>query len=173
MEGSTNASLKLQSGSEEKHCKLRLTSIQLQTILKKIEVKRNSRPLIYLSDDINAQVTITPMHFLESIGDKDEEHGLDYKNQQLSSSQKLLESWKNGNRCINKIYELWKKHNYLSLRERRQSSKDAKIGVIVQIKVSNLGRTSKIGEIADFITSISGRDRAAKVLIPSKNIQQR
>ena len=66
MEGSTNASLKLQSGSEEKHCKLRLTSIQLQTILKKIEVKRNSRPLIYLSDDINDQVTITPMHFLES-----------------------------------------------------------------------------------------------------------
>ena len=118
MEGSTNASLKLQSGSEEKHCKLRLTSIQLQTILKKIEVKRNSRPLIYLSDDINAQVTITPMHFLESIGDKDEEHGLDYKNQQLSSSQKLLESWKNGNRCINKIYELWKKQLFKSTRKK-------------------------------------------------------
>lgn len=108
MEGSTNASLKLQSGSEEKHCKLRLTSIQLQTILKKIEVKRNSRPLIYLSDDINAQVTITPMHFLESIGDKDEEHGLDYKNQQLSSSQKLLQSWKKRNRYLEELLKLLK-----------------------------------------------------------------
>ena len=66
MEVSTNASLKLQRWKWRKAFKLRLTSIQLLTILKKIEVKRNSRPLIYLSDDINDQVTITPMHFLES-----------------------------------------------------------------------------------------------------------
>lgn len=44
-----------------------------------------------------------------------------------------MEKWKQMHKQDLRIME--KKHNYLSLRERRQSSKDAKIGDIVQIKV--------------------------------------
>ena len=50
--------------------KLRLTVIQLQIMLTEIETTLNSRPLVYLRDDINDHVTTTPMHFLPEIEKK-------------------------------------------------------------------------------------------------------
>ena len=41
-----------------------LTLIQLQTLLKEAEAVVNSRPLVYLGDDINSNISLTPGHFL-------------------------------------------------------------------------------------------------------------
>lgn len=39
-------------------------------MLTEIETTLNSRPLVYLRDDINDHVTTTPMHFLPEIEKK-------------------------------------------------------------------------------------------------------
>jgi len=44
-----------------------LTLIQLQTLIKEVEAVVNSRPLVYVSDDINSTVSLTPSHFLTPI----------------------------------------------------------------------------------------------------------
>ena len=47
----------------EKTC---LTMLQLDTFLKETEPIINSRPLIYLSEDLNDRTAFTPIHFLSS-----------------------------------------------------------------------------------------------------------
>ena len=41
-----------------------VTRMQFETLLKESEAVLNSRPLVYLEDDINSCITITPSHFL-------------------------------------------------------------------------------------------------------------
>ena len=41
-----------------------LTLVQMQTLIKEIEAVLNSRPLVYVGEDINSTVTLTPRHFL-------------------------------------------------------------------------------------------------------------
>jgi hypothetical protein len=41
-----------------------LTLVQMQTLLKEVEATVNSRPLVYVTDDINSNITITSYHFL-------------------------------------------------------------------------------------------------------------
>ena len=40
-----------------------LTCIQLQTVLKEVEATVNAWPLVYLYDDIDSTITLTPGHF--------------------------------------------------------------------------------------------------------------
>ena len=40
-----------------------LTLIQMQSLIKEVEAVLNSRPLVYVGDDINSRVTLTPGHF--------------------------------------------------------------------------------------------------------------
>ena len=94
--------------------KLRLTSVQLQTILAEIEGTVNSRPLTYLNDDLDDQSIITPAHFLSIntkngspiIGDKTEVEDKDYFNQKHELSQILLETWKKGNRYLEEFWNI-------------------------------------------------------------------
>ena len=44
--------------------KVFLTSEQLLTILKEAEAVTNSRPLVYVGEDINSYMTLKPAHFL-------------------------------------------------------------------------------------------------------------
>ena len=44
--------------------KVCLTSEQLLTILKEAEAVINSRPLVYVGEDINSYLTLSPAHFL-------------------------------------------------------------------------------------------------------------
>jgi hypothetical protein len=41
-----------------------VTDIQLQTLLKEVEAIVNSRPLVYVGDDLESNITLTPRHFL-------------------------------------------------------------------------------------------------------------
>ena len=40
-----------------------LTYVQLQTVLKEVESTVNSRPLVYVCDDIDSTITLTPGYF--------------------------------------------------------------------------------------------------------------
>jgi hypothetical protein len=40
-----------------------LTLVQMQTLLKEVEATVNSRPLVYVNDDINLNITLTPDNF--------------------------------------------------------------------------------------------------------------
>ena len=44
--------------------KLKLTMLQLQTILAETEAIINSRPLVYVGQNLNVGTTLTPSHFL-------------------------------------------------------------------------------------------------------------
>ncbi|XP_053384618.1 uncharacterized protein LOC128550178 [Mercenaria mercenaria] len=87
-----------------------LTLIQLQTLLKEVEATANSRPLVYVNDAINLNITLTPNHFLSlnpKIGipettkeDTDSDYS-PYKN----TSVKLLTIWKKGATCLKRILE--------------------------------------------------------------------
>ena len=56
--GSSNMALRKSIGKNY------LTSLQLQTFLLETEAVLNSRPLVYIGDDLNDRIMITPSHFL-------------------------------------------------------------------------------------------------------------
>ena len=181
--GTTKMALKKSIG------RLQLTQTQLHTIITEVEGVINSRPLVYVDNDIETKI-ITPMHFLSlntkngtpTLSEQDEKDDPDYKNEELTTSQKIFESWKKGNQHLEQFWKVWKDDYLLNLRERSQrynkhpkvqSSKVPKVGDIVQIKESAPRGTWKIGRIVEMITSQDGEQRAAKILTPNKNVIQR
>jgi hypothetical protein len=161
-----------------------LTSDQLQTVIKEAEAVVNSRPLVYVGDDINSVITITPNHFLclnQNTGIPArtyDEHDPDF-NVVESSAEKLLKLWKKGQRLVDEFWKIWRDEYLTSLRERTQTHlksgrKTAKvlpnIGDIVLVK-DNIPRANwKIGKITKLLTSSDGLVRYAKVTLPSGKI---
>lgn len=106
--------------------KLCLSNEQLLTVLKETEAVLNSRPLVYIGDDIHSTIALTPAHFLslnpriglsnfEQINTADQDY-----NPEMSSAEKLLLSWKKGLKIVNKFWKTWQDDYLLSLRERTQ-----------------------------------------------------
>ena len=93
--------------------KLCLTYEQLLTVLKEVEAVVNSRPLLYVGDDINSHITLTPSHFLTlnpRIGipecDNDDTDG-DYS-PNIFSTDKLLLSWKKVLKHLDRFWKIWR-----------------------------------------------------------------
>ena len=91
--------------------KVCLTSEQLLTILKEAEAVINSRPLVYVGEDINSYMTLTPAHFLTlnpkiglPVSTRDDTDDIDY-NPEISSADKLLASWKKGLKCLGSFWK--------------------------------------------------------------------
>ena len=184
--GTTKMSLKKSIG------RLMLTRTQLQTILTEIEGVLNSRPLVYVDNDLENQI-ITPNHFLSlntkngtpvlsNTDEEDDPNDQNYQDEALTTAQKLLETWKKGNKHLEQFWTLWRNNYLLNLRERQQirnkhpriqSSKEATVGDIVQIKDSLPRGSWKIGRIVEMIQSQDGEERAARIMMPNKNILQR
>ena len=110
-----------------------LTEKQLVTILAEVEAVVNSRPLVYVDDDINSVHVLTPSDFLsmnpnhvipDSISSfKDGDiQDTDYTEGKVSTTDKLLDIWKSGQRKLNEFWNLWKNDYLLSLREWTQAS---------------------------------------------------
>ncbi|CAC5415551.1 unnamed protein product [Mytilus coruscus] len=103
-----------------------LTDVQLQTILKEVEAIINSRPLVYVGDDINSTITLTSSHFL-SLNPKVGIPEIDFDirdpnyNRCESSSNKLLQLLKKGQRLLNSFCAIWREDYLVSLRERIQT----------------------------------------------------
>ena len=100
--------------------------IQLQTVLKEVETSVNARPLVYVGNDINSTITLTPRHFLKlnpttSVPEFEHDNNeMDY-NPHESTAGRLLQTWKKGQRLLNMFWKIWRDEYLLSLRERTQS----------------------------------------------------
>ena len=184
--GTTKTALKKSIG------RLHLSLTQLQTIITEVEGVVNSRPLVYVDNEIDNEI-ITPMHFLSlnpkngtPVLEKNDEdydpNDPDYQNEEMSTAQKLLETWKKGNRHLEQFWKIWRDDYLLNLRERNkkfnkhpriQTQSKAKIGDVVQIKDSTPRGTWKIRRIIEMIKSQDGEERAARIMMPNKNILQR
>ena len=102
--------------------KVCLTSEQLLTILKEAEAVVNSRPLVYVGEDINSYMTLTPAHFLTlnpkiglPVSTRDDTADIDY-NPEISSADKLLATWKKGLKYSGSFWKIWSHEYLLSLR---------------------------------------------------------
>ncbi|CAG2200118.1 unnamed protein product [Mytilus edulis] len=168
--------------------KLCLTNEQFRTLLAESEAVVNSRPLVYIGDDINSNIILTPAHFLTlnaktGFPDHNEEDSTDPEYlPQISSAKQLLLTWKKGQKHLNMFWKTWRDEYLLSLRERTanklrsgriQSKTPAKVGDIVSIK-ENLPRGSwKIGRICQLVVSGDGQIRSGKVMLPNKKTLNR
>ena len=159
-----------------------LTNEQLLTLLKEAEAVVNSRPLVYVGNDINSYVTLTPSHFMSlnpKIGlpahDNSDILDKDY-NPNETSAERLLVTWKRGLKHLESFWAIWKNDYLLSLRERSQmklreprvkSPYKANVGDVVLIK-DNLPRgTWRIGRIKELIMSRDEQVRSAQVMLPN------
>ena len=87
-------------------CKVYLDLIQMQTLLTEIESVVNTRPLIYICDDIE-QCTLTPAHFLTlnpriDFPEMTDIEEFDYMPVN-TPSQTLLDTWKKGQKHLSFI----------------------------------------------------------------------
>ena len=164
--------------------KLSFTYDQPFTILTESEAVLNSRPLIFVGEDIDSGFALTTGDFL-SLNPKTGTPELqvddidpDYL-PHVSTVQCLLDTWKKGQKHLNSFWQTWRDEYLLSLRERTQthlkenrirSQQTPKAGRIVLIK-ENLPRgTPRIGQIKELVSSRDSETRSAKAQLPSKKI---
>lgn len=76
-----------------------------------VEIVVNTRPLVYLNDDIDSSTVITPSHFLSLHSQSiiqdlagDSESDPNYETEELTVAQQLLETWKQGQKCLNQFW---------------------------------------------------------------------
>ena len=145
---------------------------ELYTLLTEIEAMLNSRPLVYLNDDINSGEAITPAHFLSAnirtgIPDINDE----YEPKELSWTM-IVENWKKGQMKLQCFWEMWTTDYLQTLRERHtlqmkavkgECSRSPEVGEVVLVKEDKMPRgTWKLAKVVNLIKSeIDGIARAA------------
>ena len=112
----------------------------------------------------------------------EEEHDPNFRLKEPTSGEKLLETWKKGQKYLEHFWKIWKDDYLLSLRGRSQickrhpriqSKQEPRVGDVVQIQENTPRGSWKIGRIIELIKSRDGEERAAKVLLQSRNTLQR
>ena len=127
----------------------------------------NCRLLVYVDDDINSNLILTPSHFLslhshiipDIIDEDDPEYDIGKKQ---TTAQQLLETWRQGQKHLNQFWSCWKNDYLLNLRKRgtkRSFNFEAShpaVRDVVLIK-DNLPRGQwRVGKISELI---KGRDK--------------
>ena len=150
----------------------------------------NSRPLVYVGDDIASNICLTPAHFL-TLNPKtgipcNDEEGITTEDPEylpnISNAEILLQTWKKGQKHLDAFWKAWRNDYLLSLRERMayklkegriQHNKEPQVGDVVLVK-DDLPRGSwKIGRICELRTSQDGQIRSGRVLLPNKKTLNR
>ena len=152
-----------------------VTREQMSTIIVEIEAIVNSRPLMYLDDDINSGEALTPAHFL-SVNYKTgvPDVNVEYRPNE-GSSKILLESWKRGQIQLNNFWKIWINDYLQSLREthtvnmkpvKGEITRKPQIGEVVIIKEEGVPRGRwKLATIESMIESgVDGVHRAANLI---------
>ena len=91
-----------------------MSNEQLLTILKETEAVLNSRPLVYIGDDIHSTIALTPAHFLTlnprigipnfgQINADDQDY-----NPEMSLAERLLRKWNKGLKILNQFWKSWR-----------------------------------------------------------------
>ena len=167
--------------------KLSLTYEQLLTTLAEVEAFINSRPLVYVDDDINSNISLTPSHFLTlnpRIGKQTCDIDIEdnHFSSNISSADKLLLKWKKRVKHLERFWKIWRDEYLMNLRERtrtqlreakRSSQCPAQIRDAVLIKDDLTRGNWRIGKINKLMTSFDQQVRYAKVILTSKRIISR
>lgn len=167
--------------------KLCLSYEQLETILVEVEAVINSRPLVYVGQDINDGFSLTPADFISvnsnmslpefESNDQDPEFQV-----RINSTESLVQRWKKGQGHLKMFWSVWRDQYLLSLRERFQTHLKGprvkapiqpKIGDVVLIKEPLPRGCWKLGRIKELIKSNDGEIRSARVLLPSRKTLNR
>ena len=139
---------------------------------------------MYVSDDIASSITLTPNHFLtlnpqtgipELEYDANDEDYQPYE----STSERLLETWKKGQKLLNVFWKFWRDEYLLSLRERtkcelkskrKQSHFSPGEGDVVLVKEDIPRGSWRLGKVIRLVSSRDGCIRSAKLSLPSGRI---
>ncbi|CAG2200461.1 unnamed protein product [Mytilus edulis] len=164
-----------------------VSDVQLLTVIKETEAIVNARPLVYIGDDVNSNINLTPSHFLTlnpNIGIPEIEYDINDQSYSPveSSTDKLLKMWKKGQKLLDSFWTMWRDEYLLSLRERTQTKLKCGrvkspyapiVGDVVIIK-DNLPRgVWKLGRLVQLIHSNDGEIRSAKVVLSSRKVISR
>ena len=164
--------------------KAKVDNEQLSTLVTEIESVINSRPLLYVNDDVNSVETLTPAHFVMlnyHIGtpDIDEEY-----HPKETSVTKLVESWRKGQVHLNRFWTTWCTDYMQQLRESHillMRSKKGEVirfpatGEAVLVKEESLPRGCwKLAKVSNLIRSeIDNVPRAAKLITCKGKVMKR
>ena len=83
---------------------------------------------MYIDEDINSSMILTPLdflslHSLHNIPDIVDDSDSDYDAEKKPITvQRLLETWKQGQKCLSHFWTLWNNEYMLSLSERVQGN---------------------------------------------------
>ena len=99
--------------------KICLNIVQLETILAEVDAVVNLRPLVYVGADLNSRFSVTPGGVPWLATDDEQPQDPDFV-ERRRSAQKLLETWKKGQKHLNTFWKLWFDEYVLHLRERMQ-----------------------------------------------------
>lgn len=81
-----------------------LSLTRLQTLFKEIEAVINSRPLVFVKDEVNSYIPVTPLHFLSlnpKTGNPELDVSVDDDYQPYeSTTKKLLQIWPKGQKIV-------------------------------------------------------------------------
>ena len=142
---------------------------------------------MYVRDDIDSTITLTPRHVLTLNPTSGvpvleyDNSGMDY-NPHESLAERLLQTWRKGQRLLNMFWKLWRDEYLLSLRERAQSKLKTgrvqsditpSVGDIVLIKENIPCGCWKFGKVISLIQSRDGFCRSAKVSLSSGRFRER
>ncbi|CAC5399320.1 unnamed protein product [Mytilus coruscus] len=86
------------------------SDVQLLTLLKEIEAVINSRPLVYVDEELKSRTTLTPNHFLainsqSGIPDVDYDLKDPFYTTCETSSEKLKKLWRKGQNILNSFWK--------------------------------------------------------------------
>lgn len=151
---------------------LRLTLIQLQTVVIQIESILNSRPLVYVGSELESGTALTPARLMTKLDSSDfkiidEVRGRD------PTRKELIDLWKRGQRHLDQYWDVFRNLYLKGLREKWfptlhqphcKASSSPKVGDIVHIKGSGNRGTWKLGKILELHEGADGKIRSAKVL---------
>ena len=162
---------------------------QLMTVITESEAVLNSRPLTYLGSDIDSNSRIlTPAHFLStatnfglSMLSLPEEEWTPPSDKSIAP--KLLNTWRNDQAVLDKMWQVWQEDYLPTLRERlslfhRQSNrkiwKSPTQGEVVIVKDEAVKRGFwKLGIVEELHKSADGEVRSATVRMPNRKLLRR
>lgn len=164
----------------------KVTYEQLLTVISEITAVINTRPLVYLSDDIDEQHVLSPQCFLRNNlvvkpGTPEWKVETDPNfTLENSSADNLLQTWKDSQLQLNHFWKLWSEDYLLSLRERHRnpylksprvtSTETISVGDVVLLHESLPRGSWKLAVVQRCIESKDGQIRFAEVILPSKRV---
>lgn len=147
---------------------------QLLTIIKEVESVVNTRPLTYVSGDLDHILKpadfLTPGKCIDYLSIME-----NITSSTTSTKQQLVEAWKRGEIIIGEYRDMFINQYLLSLRERYKHSPkqprvkthdEPRVGDIVQIRGEVKNRNNwKVGRISELLHGSDGQCRVAKVKV--------